>query len=568
MSLLYVLQTRVSDQPFAAGVLRSKSPAVILVLALALASVPSATVRRAYSQVQGGGYDGPAQLPRVYLQTTVADTPSPGKIVTVNAGGDLQTALNNASCGDTIELPAGATFRGEYKLPAKVCDDSRWITVRTSAPDTSLPPEGTRITPCYAGVTSLHGLSLSCRAVTKVMAKLVGFPALKAEPGSNRYRLIGLEVTQIPGHFAYSIVEITNSANHIVVDRCWIHGTATDNSQQGVRFNSSYLALVDSFVSDIHYGQTDSQAVGGAAGTGPYKIVNNYLEAAGENILFGGGAATTTPGDIEIRRNHFYKPLNWNPSSSSYAGINWAVKDLFELKNAQRILIEGNVFENMWGVPIVVTPKNQGGKCSICTVSNLTFRYNVVRHAATAFTIADTPSDTGALAQSSQFISIHDDLFYDINRSKWSPAMASFMFYFGTCPACKPVHDVTITHLTIISTNSSFLFFGNSPYNPVKNLVYAENLQQNGLYGITGCGSSPLLSLKNCAPGATFTGHIIVGGTAASFPGMNSYPPSWSSLGFGGDYQVLSGSPYVDGPPPPGADITTLETETSGVSPW
>jgi len=28
---------------------------------------------------------------------------------------------------------------------------------------------------------------------------------------------------------------------------------------------------------------------------GPYQIVNNFLEAAGENIIFGGGPATMTP---------------------------------------------------------------------------------------------------------------------------------------------------------------------------------------------------------------------------------------------------------------------------------
>jgi hypothetical protein len=531
-------------------------------------SLSMEVISQSSSPGQNGSYDGPAELPRIYLQTTVVDTPSPGATSTVDAGGNLQTALNAADCGDTVELQAGATFNGDYKLPAKACDDSHWITVRTSAPDASLPPEGTRITPCYAGVALLHGLSLNCGSATNVMAKLVGFPALQAESGSNHYRLIGLEVTQAPGHFAYSILNISDTSNHIVVDRCWVHGTASDNSQQGVRFNSSYLALVDSFVSDIHYVQADSQAVGGAAGTGPYKIVNNYLEAAGQNIMFGGSAATTTPSDIEIRRNHLYKPLTWWPGSPTYAGIKWTVKDLFEIKNARRMLLEGNIFENMWGTPIVITPKNQNSLCPICMASDITFRFNIVNHAATAFTIADVPSDTGALAQSSQYVSVHDDLFEDINRAEWNTGSSSWMFYFGACASCQPVHDVTMTHLTVISTNSSFLYLGNSPSNPVKNLVYTQNLQQNGLYGINGCGTTPVESLNTCAPGANFTGHVIVGGTASKFPGTNSYPPSWSSLDFGSDYLLLVGSAYVNGPPQPGADIATLRATTAGVSQW
>jgi hypothetical protein len=53
------------------------------------------------------GFDGPAELPRVSVASSMADTPAQGSIVAVNAGGDLQAALNNAFCGDIIELQGG-----------------------------------------------------------------------------------------------------------------------------------------------------------------------------------------------------------------------------------------------------------------------------------------------------------------------------------------------------------------------------------------------------------------------------------------------------------------------------
>src|SRR5439155_2655760 len=81
------------------------------------------------------GFDGPAELPRVYVESSLADTPAPGRTVPVNAGSDLQAALNGANCGDTLELQAGATFSGRYILPTKPCDDQHWIMIRTSAPD-------------------------------------------------------------------------------------------------------------------------------------------------------------------------------------------------------------------------------------------------------------------------------------------------------------------------------------------------------------------------------------------------------------------------------------------------
>jgi hypothetical protein len=68
--------------------------------------------------------------------------------------------------------------------------------------------------------------------------------------------------------------------------------------------------------------------------------------------MFGGGNDPTIPNlvpwDIEIRGNHFYKPLSWRVGDPSYAGIHWLVKNLFELKNAPRVVIEENTFEHNW----------------------------------------------------------------------------------------------------------------------------------------------------------------------------------------------------------------------------
>ena len=73
----------------------------------------------------------------------------------------------------------------------------------------------------------------------------------------------------------------------------------------------------------------------------------------------------------------------------------WQVKNLFELKNARRVRIEGNVFENNWahaqdGAAILFTPRNQDGGCSWCIVENVTFERNVVRRVGTGFVILGT----------------------------------------------------------------------------------------------------------------------------------------------------------------------------------
>src|SRR5580704_315028 len=147
-------------------------------------------------------FDGPAELPRVYVKSSLADTPAPGPVRVVKASDDLQSAINNAKCGETLKLQAGATFTGVFRFPQKPCDDSHWIIVRSSAPDDALPPEGTRITPCYAGVASLPGRpDFHCTSPKNVLAKIV-FDAkgdsgpILFESGANHYRLIGLEITR------------------------------------------------------------------------------------------------------------------------------------------------------------------------------------------------------------------------------------------------------------------------------------------------------------------------------------------------------------------------------------
>src|SRR5205823_6351187 len=83
------------------------------------------------------------------------------------------------------------------------------------------------------------------------------------------------------------------ATDHVVLDRMYIHGTASDETRRGVALSgSTNIAVQDSYIADFHCSAmvgtcTDSQAVSGGIGslaTGPIRIVNNFLEAAGENI--------------------------------------------------------------------------------------------------------------------------------------------------------------------------------------------------------------------------------------------------------------------------------------------
>src|SRR5262245_55341084 len=267
------------------------------------------------------------ELPSVFLDTTYPQ--QTGQTIAVPATGDFQAAINQALPGDVITLQAGATYTGNFTLPAKT--GNQWIIIRTSAPDSSLPPPGTRLTPTFANK----------------LPKLVtpnSQPALEALDGAHHFRLVGLEITQAKtAPLTYNLVALGNSQtslaqvpHDLVLDRLYIHGNLSIDLRRGIMLNSASTAIVDSYISDCHVVGADSQAIGGWNGPGPFKIVNNYLEGAGENVLFGGADPAIrdlVPSDIEFRRNLVRKPPSWKEGDPSFEGKAWTVKNLFELKN-------------------------------------------------------------------------------------------------------------------------------------------------------------------------------------------------------------------------------------------
>jgi len=566
----------------------------------------------------GGNYDGPAELPRAYVQSTLADTPAPGTTTPVSSGANLQTALNNANCGDTIELAASATFTGTFTLPAKACDDSHWIIVRTSAPDSSLPAEGSRMLPCYAGVTSLSGRpAFTCPSNQNVLAQVVeplsrSGPFILA-PGANHYRLLGLEITRTAGiGIVYDLISLSSgTADKIYVDRSWLHGTANDETKTGFALGSiTNGAIFDSYFSDFHCTAvvgtcTDAQAVGGgnsSTAQGPYKITNNFLEASGENVLFGGGGSLTFPTDIEIRRNHFFKPLIWmkgQPGFVGGAGGNpFMVKNLLELKNAVRVLVEGNIFEYSWGgfsqvgFSILLTPKNQGGHCNICQVTDVTIRYNKISHTGTGISLADSGSDTGAFGTAGERWSLHDITLDDINASLYSGNGGLFQVFNGY--PVNPLNNVMINHVTgfpdINAGGGKIMSLGaDTSLPPMYGLTFSNNIvgpTKLGIWstgGLTNCAALdvPVASLNACFQGGyVFTTNAIIGGTsfnytASQWPTGNFFPSSDTGVqfanynnGIGGDYTLGSTSPYknagTDGKDL-GADISAIQAAIAGV---
>ena len=565
-----------------------------------------------------GTFDGPAELPRVYVQSTMANTPAPGNTIMVAAGGSVQAAVDAAHCGDTIMLQAGSTYIGQVHLRAKPCDDNHWVIIRTSAPDSSLPPEGTRISPCYAGVASLAGRpAYPCASPKKVMATLVynygGSTSgpLRSDPGANHYRILGLEVTRLAGIGDITALLSTvngGTADHIIVDRSWFHGTLHDDTSVGMALHdTTYMAAVDSYFSDFHCTSitgacSDAKTIGGGNAStpqGPYKIVDNFLEASGEGILFGGAHATTTPADIEIRRNHFFKPLQWMPGASGFvggvSGKPFVVKNHIELKNAQRVLIEANIFENNWGgfsqtgASILLTPRNQMLKgvnvCPLCQVTDVTVRYSTISHVGSGIHMATPMDGTGYSLAGTRF-SIHDVTIDDVNGAKYTGGGA--LLKITNNRPTNVLSNVTINHVTgFPDPTSTMLVLGDPISDPkMSGLVYTNNLMTTGQYPVWNAfpgadcalNHTPRIALPACFTSYAFSHNALIGTSVfgpSTWPTGNLFTAQVTAVQFvnfnngnGGNYQLLSSSPFAkagsDGKDL-GADVNAIHSAIAGV---
>jgi PKD repeat protein len=227
----------------------------------------------------------------------------------VGEGDNLQAALDAAQPGDTILLQEGAEFVGNFVLPVKTGEG--WITVRSSTPDNVLPADGVRIYPAHAPL------------LARLRSSMLDTAALRTAPGAHHWDIRFLEFGANPWGTA-DIIQLGDGSSaqnapamvphHIVLSHVYVHGDPLVGQKRCIAINAAYVTITDSYVSECKSTTQDSQAIGGWNGPGPYRIENNYLEGAGENVMFG-GADPAIPNlvatDIVFRRNHVSRPMAW-----------------------------------------------------------------------------------------------------------------------------------------------------------------------------------------------------------------------------------------------------------------
>ena len=544
---------------------------------------------------------------------------------------DLQSALNAAQPGDVILLRAGETFVGNFSLPAKNSGSSAYITIRSDAADASLPPAGTRLVPdTRPGGNTSRG----------VLARLVGrgggwktTPVIDAGPGAHHYLLQFLEIDGVNqegwetlielGHNIWPQTSVDQAPWDIVLDRVFVHGHEAKGQKRCISLNGRSVTVQNSYVSDCKNFEYDAQAIAVFNAPGPVRIVNNYIEGSGENILFGGSDPRIyglVPSDIEILRNHITKPASWRepilstptptaigalpgagqlgggthyfrivavleiatdiglsgpsaeisasvpdgsavsltwsgvPGADRYrvyegtfasgqeryfetpgaetsviftgeglqwgtppaTGRVWSVKNLLEFKNAQRVVVDGNVFEHIWpqaqtGYAILLTPRNQESTAPWSAVRDITLANNVLRHMSGGISILG--EDDEGSSERTERITIRNNLVYDMS-GQWGGD--SHFLVMTRSPL-----NVKIDHNTIIHDGVVVLVDDGQSYG----FEFTNNVTPHNAYGIFGnAAGTGTDAMAAYFPDGIVRRNAFGGGPAGQYPADNFFP--------------------------------------------
>ena len=487
-------------------------------------------------------------------------------------GDALQTAINNAQLGDTIILQAGVTYVTSSTGPhdygfilRNKTTGTGWITIQSSAL-AQLPGSGVRVAPEHAPL------------MPKMTTRGANIGVIRTDAAAHHYQFVGVEFVGPANNSSLTtMIEIGNTTqtlvsqvpHHVNFDRCYARpNTSPQLIRRAFALHAQYVDITNSYVEDIHEG-SDSNAIAGWNGLGNYNIINNHLEGAGENIMFG-GATNRMPvptSDVVIRGNHIIKPLHWRDGSRGYTAT---VKNLFELKHGARFLVEDNIMENCWvsgqtGVAIVLKLGDYDVSDQNVT-EDILIRNNIIRHANGAIALQgrDYASNSPeGLVRRIQFI---NNVFDDIN-GKWSTGGTgggTFNIYMTHGPK-----DVTIDHNTFFNGSTAIEVDDNQDANPeagettypASNFKFKNNIVDHNTYGVRspkGTGN-PVFAEYFTDAGHEFNKNVLVNTPYAHRNSYTSRPTTfvvtrsdnadlYPTIGFAdmanGNYRLTSSSPY------------------------
>ena len=429
------------------------------------------------------------------------DPGPPGAVVYVPAGGNLQSALDAATGGTVIELEARAKYPGPYTLRNHGSGD--YVTVRTRGQQRS-------------GRTARADAPALAQIISTAMA-----PPLKALPGAHHWRFEDVTVTQDVGQ-TWSLLEIGRGEetsydqvpHHFILDRCALMVPDQIPIRRGVALNAFDCLFRDTAIWNIKEVGFDTQAIGGRLG-GRHRFENCELEAAGENIMFGGSPASIVDAmvrDVVIDGCALPKNPRWNQASPDWDGSAWQIKNNFEIKAGERIKVLNTTMAHCWrqaqdGCAVLLTVRSEYGVNPWATIRDILFENVTITGVGNGFQFLSAEENYPSVpARDWTFRNIYVEASIEHGGN-------------GRIMEGSPIESLTLDNVVGITDGSSAYYF-RADQPSASGFVFRNSAWLQNTYGFWTDG----VAFDKVFPGATWS-DIVVGGASSDYP-----PPKPSTV--------------------------------------
>lgn len=345
----------------------------------------------------------------------VATMPTAKRTLFVNAADcnhastGLQAQLNAAIPGDHIVLESGTTCIGNFIFPKKSGNSSDWIVVRTNQ---TLPSNR----PIHLQDYSLLPKILSPpRTSSNFNRSTIWF-----EQGAHHYFLHGLELSTAEDG-EYSTLVSSDDVNHVVISSLLLHNRNLDPARSfadmkrvkwAMSLHGTDIAIRNSWFETTYPGF--SEIPGDYYGPNSYcfnsayvtrfEFRNNECRSVGIGVFLNDDGGEVSIEDINISQNLFEWDDRFRKGSPQSNGRLYDHRGPIELKKGRRVLMEGNIIQNVWGNQIrggyvfILTPRGGSAmqeQSKYFGIMDVKVSSNIVRNAAGFFQLNGQNKDGG-----------------------------------------------------------------------------------------------------------------------------------------------------------------------------
>lgn len=246
-------------------------------------------------------------------------------------------------------------------------------------------------------------------------------------------------------------ISSTQLASHIHLRKIWAHGdwsslTAGTNSvSAAISLDCVYCSVVDSQISEVLRPASEGHGIYTDWGS-EFKINHNWIEGQSIGVFSGGFCSTPSISglvpnqDMEMRRNRVTFPYAWLgvntiPSGNGHwTGSSIVRKNTHEYKVGQRILEDGNIFENVdnsggqSGPLADYNPRNnscENGTFYQSTLTDITVTNNIWRNSCMG---PETSRGGGGTTYALKNLEFENNLFYNIAGTNYGCSSGASQF--------------------------------------------------------------------------------------------------------------------------------------------